>query len=75
MSRLPAEEMYDYLDVAERQMSEGGLWLARQILGALEDISIEEGLELPQRYYSLIKEYHSRAADKLIEEFLATNHI
>jgi len=71
MTRLSSERLYDYLIVAERQMDEGHLWLARQVLWALEDIAAEAGEGLPQKYYSLRDEYHSRAADRLLEDFLS----
>jgi len=74
MSRLPAEKLYDYLDVAEGELREGHLWLARQVLGAVEDVAVEEEIGLPQKYYSLIDEYHSRAGEKLLENFLASYH-
>jgi hypothetical protein len=74
MSKLPAEKLYDYLDVAESKLGEGHLWLVRQILRAVGDIAEEDGIGLPQKYYSLIDEYHSRAGEKLLEKFLASYH-
>jgi hypothetical protein len=72
MTRLSAEKLYTYADVAEKHLEEGHLWLARQILGALEDIAAEDEIGLPQNYYPALEKYHALAADRLLEEYLTS---